>query len=222
MSSLLRFLSSSVGTKILVALTGLGFAAFLVTHLAANLLVLVDPHGFNAYSHKLITNPLIYLAEAGLLVLFVTHAFKGVAVTLRNRRARGQGYAVKHRAGHTSRKSLASTTMIVTGIWLLLFVVIHIKTFKFGPWYETPDGMRDLSRLVHEIYREPLHVAFYVLSMVVVGMHLSWGLSSAFQSMGVEHPRYNAFIRGAGLTIAVLMGIGFALIPVVIYFGGRP
>jgi succinate dehydrogenase / fumarate reductase cytochrome b subunit len=222
MSSLLRFLSSSVGTKILVALTGLGFAGFLVLHLAANLLVLVDEHGFNAYSHKLITNPLIYLAEAGLVALFVTHAFKGVAVTLRNRRARGQGYAVKHRAGHTSRKSLASTTMIVTGLWLLLFIVVHIKTFKFGPWYETPDGMRDLSRLVHEVYREPIHVVFYVLSMVVVGMHLSWGLSSAFQSMGIEHPRYNAFIRGAGLTIAVIMGLGFALIPVVIYLGGRP
>jgi succinate dehydrogenase / fumarate reductase, cytochrome b subunit len=222
MSSLSRFLSSSVGTKILVALTGLGFAAFLLTHLAANLLVLVDPHGYNEYSHKLISNPLIYIAEAGLVVLFLVHAFKATMVTLRNREARGRGYALKRRAGHTSRKSLASSTMIVTGIWLLLFVVIHLKTFKFGPWYDTPDGMRDLSRLVHEVYREPLHVAFYVLSMVVVGMHLSWGLSSAFQSMGVEHSRYNGFIRGAGLAVAIVMAAGFALIPVVIYFGGRP
>src|SRR5215211_6693198 len=222
MSSLLRFLSSSVGTKILVALTGLGFAAFLVTHVAANLLVLVDPHAYNAYSHKLTSNPLIYLAEAGLVVLFLTHAFKAVFVTLHNREARGGGYAMKKRAGHTSRKSLASSTMIVTGIWLLLFIVIHLKTFKFGPWYETPDGMRDLSRLVHEVYAEPLHVAFYVLSMVVVGMHLSWGLSSAFQSMGVEHSRYNGFIRGGGLAVAIVIAAGFALIPVVINFGGRP
>ena len=221
MSSLSRFLSSSVGTKILVALTGLGFAAFLVTHLAANLLVLVDPQGYNEYSHKLISNPLIYIAEAGLVVLFLVHAFKAVFVTLRNRDARGGGYAVKKRAGHTSRKSFASTTMIVTGIWLLLFIVIHLKTFKFGPWYDV-DGMRDLSRLVHEVYREPLHVAFYVLSMVVVGLHLSHGLSSAFQSMGIEHPRYNGFIRGAGLAIAIVMALGFALIPAVIYFGGRP
>ena len=222
MSPLLRFLSSSVGTKILVALTGLGFAAFLVTHLAANLLVLFDPHAYNTYSHKLISNPLIYIAEAALVVLFLTHAVKAVSVTLRNRAARGAGYAVKKPAGHTSRKSLSSSTMIVTGIWLLLFAVIHLKTFKFGPWYETPDGMRDLSRLVNEVYREPLHVAFYVLSMVVVGMHLSWGLSSAFQSMGLEHPRYNGLIRGTGLAIAVIMGLGFALIPVVIYLGGRP
>src|SRR5687768_3047154 len=102
MSSLSRFLSSSVGTKVLVALTGLGFAGFLVTHLAANLLVLVDPQAYNEYSHALISNPLIYIAEAALVALFVTHAFKGVAVTLRNRRARGQGYAVKKQAGHTS------------------------------------------------------------------------------------------------------------------------
>jgi len=142
-------------------------------------------------------------------------------VTLHNRQARGRGYAVKKRAGHTSRKSLASSTMIVTGLWLLLFIVIHLKTFKFGPWYDTPDGMRDLSRLVHEVYREPFHVAFYILSMVVVGMHLSWGLSSAFQSVGLEHPRYNGLIRGAGLAIAIVMAVGFALIPAVIYFGGR-
>jgi succinate dehydrogenase / fumarate reductase cytochrome b subunit len=222
MSSLLRFFSSSVGTKVLVALTGLGFAGFLVTHVAANLLVLVDPHAYNAYSHKLTSNPLIYLAEAGLVALFATHAFKGIAVTLRNRRARGQGYEVKKRAGHTSRKSLASTTMIVTGVWLLLFTIIHLKTFKFGTWYDTPDGMRDLSRLVHEVYREPLHVVFYVLSMIVVGLHLSWGLSSAFQSMGLEHPRYNGLVRNAGLAVAIVIGAAFALIPVVIYFGGRP
>ncbi len=115
MSPLLRFLSSSVGTKILVALTGLGFAGFLVTHLAANLLVLVDAHAYNAYSHKLTSNPLIYVAEAGLVALFLVHAFKAVFVTLRNRDARGGGYAVKKRAGHTSRKSLSSSTMIVTG-----------------------------------------------------------------------------------------------------------
>jgi succinate dehydrogenase / fumarate reductase cytochrome b subunit len=222
MSSLLRFLSSSVGTKILIALTGLGFAAFLVTHLAANLLVVADPHGYNAYSHRLISNPLIYIAEGGLVVLFLVHAFKAVLMTLRNREARGGGYAMKKRAGHTSRKTLASTTMILSGIWLLLFVVIHLKTFKFGPWYETPDGMRDLSRLVHEVYREPFHVAFYVLSMVVVGLHLSHGLSSAFRSMGLEHPRYDALIRGTGLTVAIVMAAAFALIPLVIYFGGRP
>jgi succinate dehydrogenase / fumarate reductase cytochrome b subunit len=224
MAYLTRFFTSSVGTKMIVALTGLGFAAFLVLHLAANLLVLVDEAAFNAYSHKLISNPLIYVAEAGLVLLFVTHAYKAVTNYVANRRARGTTYETKKPAGHTSRKSLASTTMIVTGTWLLLFTVLHIKTFKFGPWYETPDGsMRDLARLVHEVFRAPLYVVFYVLSMAVVALHLRHGISSAFQSLGVAHPRFTPFILKAGIVVAVVMGLGFALVPVVVYLaGGRP
>ncbi len=226
MSAFVRFFSSSVGTKVLIALTGLGFAGFLVTHLAANLLVLVSPHAYNEYSHKLISNPLIYVAEAGLALLFVTHAVKAILNFVANKRARPAGYEQKRRAGHTSRKSLASTTMIVTGTWLLLFIVIHLKTFKFGPWYDTPDGsMRDLARLVDEEFRQPLYVVFYVLSMAVVGLHLRHGLSSAFQSLGLNHPRYNGLILKAGLTVAVLMALGFAAIPIVIFLtfltGGR-
>ena len=114
---------------------------------------------------------------------------------------------MKKRAGHTSRKTLASTTMIVTGIWLLLFVVIHLKTFKFGPWYETPDGMRDLSRLVHEVYAEPLYVVFYVLSMVR-GRHAPVVTGSrARSSRWASSTRATtALIRGAGLAIAVADG----------------
>jgi succinate dehydrogenase / fumarate reductase cytochrome b subunit len=224
MAYLIRFFTSSVGTKMIVALTGLGFAAFLVLHLAANLLVLVDEAAYNEYSHHLISNPLIYVAEAGLVLLFLTHAYKAVTNYFANRTARGGAYEMKTRAGHTSRKSLASTTMIVTGTWLLVFMVLHLKTFKFGPWYETPGGdMRDLARLVNEVFRAPLYVVFYVLSMAVVGLHLRHGVSSAFQSLGLAHPRYTPFILKAGIVVAVVMGLGFALIPVVIYLaGGRP
>jgi succinate dehydrogenase / fumarate reductase cytochrome b subunit len=224
MAYLIRFFTSSVGTKMIVALTGLGLAAFLVLHLAANLLVLVDEAAYNEYSHHLISNPLIYVAEAGLVLLFLTHAYKAVTNYFANRTARGGAYEMKTRAGHTSRKSLASTTMIVTGTWLLVFMVLHLKTFKFGPWYETPGGdMRDLARLVNEVFRAPLYVVFYVLSMAVVGLHLRHGVSSAFQSLGLAHPRYTPFILKAGIVVAVVMGLGFALIPVVIYLaGGRP
>jgi succinate dehydrogenase / fumarate reductase cytochrome b subunit len=222
MSVIGRFFSSSVGTKVLIALTGLGFAGFLVTHLAANLMVLVSPVAYNEYSHKLVTNPLIYLAEAGLVLLFATHVYKAISNYLANRRARPHGYDTKRRAGHTSRKSLASTTMIVTGLWLLLFIVVHLKTFKFGTWYETPEGMRDLARLVNEEFRRPFFAVFYVLSMAVVGLHLRHGLSSAFQSLGIDHPRYTPFILKAGILVAIVFGLGFALIPIVIFFtGGR-
>ena len=139
MSALRQFFSSSVGTKVLIALTGLGFAGFLVTHLAANLLVLVDAEAYNGYSHKLIANPLIYLAEAGLVVLFVTHVFKAISNYVAQPRGASEPRYDAEEAGraHAAARRLASTTMIVTGTWLLVFIVIHLKTFKFGPWYET-------------------------------------------------------------------------------------
>ena len=217
MSSLLRFLSSSVGTKILVALTGLGFAAFLVMHLAANLLVLVDVHGYNEYSHKLITNPLIYIAEAGLVVLFLVHAFKAVMVTLRNREARGRGYAVKKRAGHTSRKSLASSTMIVSGVWLLAFLIVHVKAFRFSPTYPWGDGGRDLFRQEMENLSNPFVAGFYVLSMIVVGSHLWHGISSALQSLGLDHPRWTPRVLMAGKVFSVAIAGAFIVIAVWVY-----
>lgn len=223
MSSLLKFFSSSVGTKVLIALTGLAFFGFLITHLAANLLVLFDREAYNLYSHKLISNPLIYIAELGLVVIFVVHAYKAVMVTIKNKQARPAGYAAKKWAGGTSRKTMSSTSMIVTGLTILLFIVIHLKHFKFGVYYtEATTGYRDLSQLVLETFVSPIWVAWYVLVMVLIGMHLRHGISSAFQSLGLEHPRYNGFVRAAGVVLAVLMAGGFALIPIIIFItGGR-
>jgi succinate dehydrogenase / fumarate reductase, cytochrome b subunit len=223
MSSLLKFFSSTVGTKVLIGLTGLLFFGFLITHLAANLLVLFDREAFNAYSHKLVSNPLIYVAELGLVVIFVVHAWKAVAITIKNKQARPAGYATKKWAGGKSRKTLSSTSMIVTGLTILLFIVIHLKHFKFGTHYtEAGTGYRDLAQLVLETFVSPIWVAWYVLVMVLIGMHLRHGISSAFQSLGLEHPRYSGFVRAAGVVLAILMAGGFALIPIYIFItGGR-
>lgn len=226
MSSLLKFVSSSVGSKILIGLTGLAFFGFLVTHLAGNLLVLFNPDGYNDYSHALISNPLLPIAEIGLLLIFVLHAFKAVAATIGNRGARPVRYAQKKWAGRTSRKSLASTTMIVSGAIILIFTVVHLAHFKFGTYYEdAAHGYRDLARLVRETFVQPAWVAWYVLVMTLIGLHLRHGISSAFQSLGLEHPRYDAAVRWAGIALAVLVAGGFALIPLWIFFtassGGR-
>ena len=158
----LAFLSSSVGTKVLIAITGLAFFGFLVLHLAGNLLIFVGPESFNGYSHALVSNPLIYVAEAGLVVVFVVHAAKAILNVVDNRRARPARYALKRRAGHTSRKTLASTTMIVSGSVILVFLVIHLAMFKFGTYYpDTGADRRDLHRLVVEKFSHPGLVAFY-------------------------------------------------------------
>ncbi|MEO7132968.1 MAG: cytochrome B subunit, partial [Vicinamibacterales bacterium] len=162
----LKALSSSVGSKFLIAVTGLSLLLFLVAHLGGNLLFLLGPEAFNQYSHRLISNPLIYLAEAGLLAVFVVHVLKTTWTVASNRRARPHRYAVKVWAktkSPRSRKSLSSTTMILTGTLTLLFVITHLMTFKFGTHYETSGGVRDLYRLQLEVFSSPAYVAFYLV-----------------------------------------------------------
>src|SRR5438128_897156 len=139
MSSFRRVFSSSVGTKLLIGLTGLLLFAYLLLHLAGNLLVFAGAGTFNGYAHALISNPLVVPAEIGLAAIFVLHIYKAVTMWLRNRTARPVAYAQKSWAGHTSRKSLASTTMIWSGLVILLFVGVHLQQFKFGAWYEVGD-----------------------------------------------------------------------------------
>ncbi|MGE0451214.1 MAG: succinate dehydrogenase cytochrome b subunit [Vicinamibacterales bacterium] len=197
--------------KLLIGVTGLALFLYLITHIAGNALVFFGPTLFNQYAHTLTSNPLIPVIEIGLLLIFLLHVYKTVTMFLANRRARPVGYAMKRSQGGPSRKTLASSTMIVTGLWLLAFVVIHVKAFKYGAEYEL-DGVRDLYRLELENFQSPLTVGFYVLSMVVVGSHLWHGASSAFQSLGVDHPQWTPRIRAFGKLVAVLIAGGFIVI----------
>jgi succinate dehydrogenase / fumarate reductase cytochrome b subunit len=222
MSNRLRFFSSTVGTKILIAFSGLALFVFLILHLAGNLFALAGSGAFNEYSHELISNPFIYVAEAGLAAIFLLHVFKTVTNWIANRRARPVGYHMKRWTGRTSRKSVASSTMIVTGGVTFAFVVLHLKTFKFGPYYEVPGRpqVRDLYRLLIDVFQNPLYVVFYVVCMILIFLHLRHGLSSALQSLGINHPRYNAIMLQVGSITALLIGAGFALIPVWAYLTG--
>ncbi|HET7217289.1 MAG TPA: succinate dehydrogenase cytochrome b subunit [Vicinamibacterales bacterium] len=215
-----RIVSSSVGTKLLIGLTGLALFAYMVLHLAGNALILLGPDIFNDYSHRLISNPLIVPIEIGLLLVFLLHIYKTVTMWMRNKAARPIGYQKKEMAGHTSRKSLASSTMIASGIILLVFVLVHVKQFKFGSFYQVQgsDAVRDLYRTEIEVFRQPLWVAFYVVGTLVVGLHLRHGVSSAFQSLGLDHPRYTRRITAVGIAFALLIGLGLAAIPVWVYF----
>jgi succinate dehydrogenase / fumarate reductase cytochrome b subunit len=219
MSRLVSLLGTGIGRKVLMAATGLLLIGFLVAHLAGNLLIFVGPTAFNHYSHNLISNPLIYVAEAGLLLLFVAHLVSGLAVTWSNRAARPVAYHKTARAGHTSHKTLASTTMILSGLIVLAFVPLHLETFKFGPHYDwaAEPGVRDLHRLVLDVFQSPLYVAWYVVAMTVIGFHLWHGFGSGFESLGLA---YNKPLRRFGQVLAVVLSGGFLLIPIVIFLGG--
>jgi succinate dehydrogenase / fumarate reductase cytochrome b subunit len=215
-----RLFSSSVGTKLLIGATGAALFLYMVLHLAGNALIFAGPDLFNEYSHKLISNPLIIPIELGLLALFVIHVYKAIRMWMANSAARPVGYETKALAGHTSRKSFASSTMIWSGLFIMVFVVIHVKQFKFGSWYQTVSEtpVRDLYRTEVEVFQNPLWVLLYVIATLLVGLHLRHGIASAFQSLGLDHPLYTRRLTAIGIGFAVLIGVGLAIIPIWVHF----
>lgn len=218
MGSLLRLANSTIGSKSLVGITGLGLSLFVLSHMAGNLLILVDPKAYNLYGHALVTNPFIYVAEAGLIVLFVAHLVKAILLTLKNHQARPQKYAV---ASSGDKKTSAVTkTMWAQGLVIFVFLILHLITFKYGETYEVIyDGqtVRDLHRLVVEVFAQPGYVIGYFISMLVLGFHLSHGVSSAFQTLGFNHPHYTPMIKKFSLFYGIVVAGGFIAQPLYVF-----
>jgi len=220
MASRTGTLSTSVGTKIVIGITGIALFLYLLIHIAGNLVVFLGPAAFNKYAYTLEGNPFLPIVEIGLLLVFLIHIYKTIRMFIGNQSTRPVRYAARKYAGPPSRKTLASSTMIVSGLWLLAFLIVHVKTFRFGVEQEWPAGGRDLYLLEMQAFTNPLIVGFYVLSMVVVGSHLWHGVSSAFQSLGIDQPAWTRFILPAGKTIAVLIAGGFIVIALWAHFTG--
>ena len=227
MASRIGVFATSVGTKILIGLSGLFLVFYLLVHIGGNLVVFAGPAAYNRYAFTLEHNKaLLYPLELVILAGFLTHIYKTVRMFLGNQEARPVGYVQKKGAGRPSRKTLASTTMIASGLWLIVFLIFHVKAFREG-WgsneYEWAAGGRDLYRQEMEIFSNPLLVVFYILSMIVVGSHLWHGVSSGFQSLGVDHPRVTPKLLLAGKVLAVLIAGGFIVVAAWAYLtqGGR-
>ncbi len=218
MASRTGIFSTSVGTKIVVGISGLVLLLYLVIHIAGNLLIFFGPEVFNRYAYTMeVRNPALPAIESALLLVFIVHIYKTVTMFLGNQSARPVRYARKKYAGRPSRKSLASSTMIVSGLWLLAFLLVHVKAFRFSPEYPWPSGGRDLYRQEFENLSSPLVAGFYVLSMIVVGSHLWHGVSSGFQSLGVDHPKVTPKLLVAAKVLAVLIAGGFIVIAAWVY-----
>lgn len=218
---------SSIGKKILSGITGLALCGFIISHLAGNLLLLVGPVPFNEYTRFLTTFAhgfFLPVAEVGLIVLFLAHAGAGIRVYLDKRRARPVRNAKQGNAGGPSQKTLASRTMVITGLFLLVFLIVHVWAFRLGPaeaegYVTTLDGhqSRDLYRLVIETFQDERVVAAYTFFMLLLGFHLRHGFWSAFQSLGANNPKYMPVITRVGVIFAIVMAIGFLSIPIYIY-----
>jgi len=217
-----RRLSSSVVKKQVMGITGLMLCGFLVSHLITNSLMYVSGELFNTAAHALITNPLIIPAEIILGLVFLSHIGLAIKLTLENRSARPEAYYMKRKP--TGRgATFASSTMIYTGLIVLVFLILHILEVKFGPEYlVTYNGveMRDLYKLLIEIYSNPIVVIWYVFAVCALGIHVSHGLWSAFQSIGFNHPRYTPLLQKIAKVYAVVIAVGFSALPIYCYLQG--
>ena len=210
-SAVNHYFISSIGRKQLVAVTGLLLCGFLVGHLTGNLLLMVSSNAFNLYAHKLFSlGPMLYVIEAGLAGIFILHLGLAFKLNMENMKSRGK-YEQKTKTGRGT--TFASQTMPYTGLILLIFLVLHLISIKFGTHYEvTVDGvvMRDLYRTTIEYFRSPIATAWYVIAMLTAALHTSHGFASAFQSLGWNHGKYFKNVKRLGLIYAILVGAGFA------------
>jgi succinate dehydrogenase / fumarate reductase cytochrome b subunit len=214
-SAVNQYFRSSIGRKQLVAVTGLLLCGFLVGHLTGNLLLMVSSNAFNIYAHKLFSlGPLLYVIEAGLAGIFILHLGLAFKLNMENMKSRGK-YEQKTKTGRGT--TFASQTMPYTGLILLIFLILHLISLKFGTQYEvTVDGvvMRDLYRTTIEYFRSPIATAWYVIAMLAAALHTSHGFASAFQSMGWNHGKYFKNIKRLGLIYAISVGGGFAFLSI--------
>lgn len=208
MNWLTRTLSSSVGKKLLMALTGLGFIGFLVGHLIGNLTIYGGPDLFNAYAHHLHSlGPLVTVAEISLLAFAIIHVTIGLTLFYQNYTARPTRYKVDKTGG--GGRTIGSTTMPYTGLFMLAFVVFHLINFHFVDKTDTT-----IAQIVSASFASPTYVLVYVVSMVLVALHVSHGFWSAFQTFGLNHPKYMPTIWMLTIVLAIIFGIGFGFLPV--------
>lgn len=219
---------SSVGKKLLNAVSGLALLGFICVHLGGNLTLFAADGGklFNAYAHHLESlGPLLYAAEIGLLLFFLLHIVSALSVRLGGQNARPDAYAVKASKGGPSKQSLSSRSMLVTGLLIAAFVVLHVWMFKFNagepmPMRVAEDGneVKDLYLVVKNAFSQAPIAFGYAGIMLLLGLHLRHGFWSALQSLGATNPKWSPVLYTAGLGFAVLLAGGFLVLPLWFYF----
>lgn len=219
------YLRSSIGKKQMMAITGLAWCGFVTGHMLGNLLYLVGPDAFNAYGHGITSNkPVYYAIETGLLLTLVLHIVFAFMVVMENRAARPVGYAVGQQKSGKTAATFASRTMKYSGALILVFVVLHLITFKYGPYYPTAgaDGheIRDLARIMNEVFASPGYVIWYAAAMLMLAFHLTHALWSSLQTLGlIPHGREKA-LRCVSYAYGWAVAIGFVVNPLYIFFRG--
>lgn len=218
----MSFFKSSIGKKICMAVTGFFLFGFVVVHMLGNLQIFLGPEALNGYAEKLLKmTELLWAARLFLLANLVVHVWMAVRLTAENRGARPVAYAHKK----TVQASYASRTMMMSGLIVLAFVIYHLLHFTFGAvhpqYFNATDaaGRHDVYAMVVSSFRDPLVAGAYVLAMIPLCMHLSHGVQSLFQTLGLGQPKYRILIGRVSALAGVVIFIGNASIPAAVFFG---
>lgn len=210
-------LSTSIGKKVVMGLSGAALVGFLAAHLAGNLTIYADKDGrtFDGYAATLESNPLLPVAEIGLAALFAIHVFFAIRLSIENRRARANRYAVTTGKG---KKTIGSTSMIWTGLVVLGFLFLHLWDFRISKEFDGAPA--SLAEMVRTRLSSGVGATIYLVGVVVLGVHLSHGIRSAFQSIGVRHPTFDGFLTQLGWALTFVFVAGFASFPLYFLLAG--
>jgi len=219
-SSFLRF--SSITKKIWMAFLGLFLMIFLLVHLGINLCLLRDDGGrwFTAAAHFMGTNYIVKVFEVVLFGGFLLHILLGIILQIQNWIARPVRYQVHNR----TQTPFLSKYMIYTGGIVFIFLILHMMNFYFIKmgWVENvhfhANGEPDFYTIANLLFRQPVYTVLYMLFFVVLGFHLNQAFQAAFQTLGLSHPTYNLCLRRFGLIYAIVVPLGFIIIPLFILF----
>ena len=218
MKWLVDLLTSSLGKKLLMALTGLFLISFLVIHCTINAMIFFNDGGetFSFWGHFMGTNPIIRTLEIGLVAGFLIHIIQGLLLWKANNAAR----PVKYSVSKDPQSTWYSRSMGLLGTLLLLFLIMHTshfwipnRTHQFVEGEELP-----LYKMMFEVFSNPLVVILYVVGCVSLFWHLLHGFASAFQSLGLNHLKYNWIISFVGTAFSIIVPLIFALMPIAVYF----
>jgi len=216
MSWVWKSLNSSIGKKLVMAITGVALMLFLIIHLAGNMSLYGGKDAFNNYVGLLEhIKPFIRVIEVILALVFVFHIFNGTRLWIENKQARPQGYSVN---GSRKNTDVFSRTAFITGSIVFIFLVIHLQTI----WYKFnfTGTELDLYTLTTGWFQVWWYAALYFIAVLLLGFHLNHGFQSAFQTFGWNHKKYFPFIEKLGTVYALIMTIGFGSIPVYFFFFG--
>jgi succinate dehydrogenase / fumarate reductase cytochrome b subunit len=222
MNRLSRLVLSSVGSKYVMALTGLGLMIFVIAHMSGNLLIYGGKDALNAYAHGLAEHPgLLWSARIGLLAIFVIHLLFALRTWQENESARPIAYVCQE----PIQANWASRHMMLTGVVILLFVIYHLLHFTFGVIdpsnfkYAHEPKQGDVAEMVIRGFRQPVISAMYILAQIFLGLHLWHGGSSWLQHLGLNGRGYDAIVNRLGAVVAVIVVVGNCSIPLVILMG---